>query len=59
MRNNMELNAFVLLIVGTLGLLLNEFLFDWGRVATLMFALANVIGLAALGYLNWRKNQET
>jgi len=42
--------AFVLLIVGTLGLLLSEFVFDWGRAATLSFALANVIGLLALGF---------
>ena len=59
MNNNIELSAFVLLIIGTLGLLLNEFVFNWGRVATLLFATANVIGLVGLGYTYWRKNQET
>lgn len=57
MKNNIELSAFVLLIIGTLGLLLNEFIFDWGRTATLLFATANVIGLVVLGYTHWRKSQ--
>ena len=58
MKNNIELSAFVLLVIGTLGLLLNEFLFDWGRTATLLFAIANLIGLVTLSYTYWRKNQE-
>ena len=41
--------AFVLLLVGTIGLLLNEFVFEWGRTATLIFAAANVVGLIGLG----------
>ena len=40
--------AFVLLLVGTIGLLLNEFLFDWGRTMVLIFAAANVAGLIGL-----------
>ena len=40
--------AFLLLIVGTAGLLLNEFVFGWGRTATLIFAACNVVGLVAL-----------
>jgi hypothetical protein len=40
--------AFALIAVGTTGLLLNEFIFDWGRFATLSFALLNVLGLVAL-----------
>lgn len=49
--------AFVLLIAGAVGLLLNEFVFDWGRQATLVFAVATAIGLAALGvqYLRDRR----
>lgn len=52
------LGAFVLLVIGTLGLLLNEIAFDWGRNATLTFALANVIGLAILAYGYWRKKRD-
>jgi hypothetical protein len=40
---------FVLVVVGTLGLLANDFAFHWGRTATLLFAGLNVVGLAALG----------
>jgi hypothetical protein len=49
MRKFIELIPFPLLIIGTLGLLLNEFVFDWGRTATIIFASANVLGLLALG----------
>ena len=41
---------FVLLIVGTLGLLANEFILSWGRTATLVFATFNIVGLSILGY---------
>jgi hypothetical protein len=58
MNNNNEFSAFVLLIIGTLGLLLNEFVFEWGRTATLLFATANVIGLVVLGYTYWRRSHK-
>ena len=48
MNEPVKLIAFILLIVGTLGLLLNELLFRWGTAAVLMFALLNVVGLAML-----------
>ncbi len=50
MKQNIALSAFALLIIGTLGLLFNEFFFDWGRAATLIFAGANLLGLLALGF---------
>jgi energy-converting hydrogenase Eha subunit C len=50
----MKLIAFILLIIGTVGLLLNELVFDWGRVATLLFAASNLIGLVLLGISYWR-----
>ena len=49
MKQNIALSAFVLLIIGTFGLLFNEFFFEWGRAATLIFAGANLLGLLALG----------
>jgi len=49
-----KLIAFILLIIGTVGLLLNELVFDWGRVATLIFAVSNLIGFATLGISYWR-----
>ena len=41
--------VFVLMLVGTLGLLANELAFQWGRTATLMFAGLNAVALALLG----------
>lgn len=48
MKKNIERIAFVLLIIGTTGLLLNEFVFTWGRYYTLVFAAANAVGLTFL-----------
>ena len=53
MRKVTKLSAFILLIIGTTGLLVNEFVFDWGRVATLSFAAINIVGLVILAYTNW------
>jgi hypothetical protein len=57
MNKAIELSPFVLLIFGTLGLLLNEFVFDWGTAATLIFAAANVLGLLVLGFSYWMKEK--
>jgi len=48
-----RLSAFILLFIGTLGLLINELVFDWGSAATLTFAAVNVVGLAALAFAFW------
>ena len=40
--------AFILLVIGTIGLLVNEFVTGWGRAATLTFAIFNCVGLAIL-----------
>ena len=46
MPRMMRWTAPFLLLLGTAGLLLNEFVFAWGRSATIAFATLNVIGLA-------------
>lgn len=48
MKEIVKLVSFILLIIGTVGLLVNEFVFDMGRAGTLVFAFLNVIGLAIL-----------
>jgi len=48
MRESIRIIAFILLIIGTIGLLINELFFDWGRGATLTFAIINVVGLVSL-----------
>ena len=57
MREYALLIAFVLLIVGTIGLLINEFILDWGRCATLTFAIINAIGLVSLAFAYWTKKK--
>jgi len=59
MKKVVELCAFVLLIIGTLGLLINEMIFDWGRSATLTFAAVNVVGLVTLVLAYWGMKQDT
>ena len=53
MREAAKVSAFILLGIGTFGLLINEFIFDWGSTATLTFALVNVVGLATLALVHW------
>ena len=59
MREVVKLGAFILLGIGTIGLLSNEFIFDWGRVATLIFAVFNFVGLAILAFSYWGMRRET
>lgn len=58
MREVAKLTAFVLLIIGTIGLLVNEFVTDWGRGVTIMFACLNVLGLVVLTFATWKKTQK-
>ena len=51
------IGAFIFLIVGTIGLLINELVFNWGRCATLTFAVINIVGLATLAFANWGKKK--
>ncbi|MFC1955814.1 hypothetical protein ACFLWZ_04720 [Chloroflexota bacterium] len=53
----MRLIAFILLIIGTVGLLLNELILDWGTVAVIIFAICNLVGLVTLaGYYVWERS---
>jgi len=49
--------AFGLVVIGTLGLLANEYVFAWGSSAVLIFALLNVVGLAWLAVGLWGRRQ--
>ena len=48
-----KLSAFSLLAIGTLGLLVNEFIFNLGTNITLSFAALNVVGLVVLAYMHY------
>jgi len=50
--------GFGLVFVGTVGLLANELVFDWGRTATLIFAGLNVVGLIALSPTLWKSREK-
>jgi len=58
MSQVIKLAAFVLLMIGTIGLLVNEFVADWGRAATLTFAIFNCVGLAVLAATYFGKKGE-
>ena len=45
--------AFILIILGTAGLLVNEFFADLSQGATITFASLNVVGLVILAYTSW------
>jgi len=57
MKNLSNLIAFFLLIIGTLGLLLNELIFAWGTTAALAFALSNLSGLILLALTSRRSKK--
>ena len=59
MKEAAKLSGFILIIIGTLGLLINEFIFDWGSTATITFAAVNVVGLAILAFFFWGLKKET
>ena len=54
-KDVIKLVAFILLAAGTIGLLLNEFVFDWGRAATLLSTALNLAGLGMLAFTIWGK----
>jgi len=53
MKQAIKLSGFILVAIGTLGLLINEFIFGWERTATLTFAALNAMGLATLAFVLW------
>ncbi len=57
MKEIAKVIAFILLIIGTTGLLVNEFVVDWGRCAVITFACLNVVGLVALACTSCVRNK--
>jgi len=55
MKETVKLIGFILLAIGTLGILITEFVFDWWgwQYATMVFAASNVAGFAALALAHW------
>ena len=57
MRKFNAMLAPFLLLIGTVGLLLNEFMFVWGRAATLSFAVFSLSGISLLIFSMWHNRR--
>jgi len=59
LRNFLKISAFILIIIGTLGLLLNEFAWEHSSTRTIIFAVVNFVGLVNLAFAHFgmRKSQ--
>ena len=53
LRNFIKISAFILIAVGTIGLLLNEFAFDHSSTRTIIFAVVDFVGLVNLAFAFW------
>jgi len=53
MREFIKISGFVLIFVGTVGLLLNEFVWGTGSSCTISFAVANFVGLVSLAFAHF------
>jgi hypothetical protein len=52
-KDTLKLVGFILVAIGFAGLMLADFVFDWGTVGTLTFAAFNAAGLVILGFAHW------
>ncbi len=50
LRNFIKISGFVLIIIGTAGLLLNEFVWEYSSTRTIIFAVVNFVGLVNLAF---------
>ena len=50
LRNFIRISGFILIIVGTVGLLVNEFLWEKSSTRAIIFAVVNLVGLVNLAF---------
>ena len=53
MRDFLKITAFILIIIGTAGLLLNEFAWEHSSTRTIIFAVVNFVGLGKLAFAHF------
>ena len=53
MRNFLKIAAFALIIIGTAGLLLNEFAWEHSSTRTIIFAVVNFVGLVDMAFAHF------
>jgi hypothetical protein len=52
-REFIKLSGFILIITGTAGLLLNEFVWEHSSTRTIIFAVVNFVGLVNLAFAHF------
>ena len=57
LRESIRGSGFILVSVGTLGLLLNEFVFDGSSTRTIVFAVVDFVGLVNLAFVHFGMRQ--
>jgi len=53
MRNIIIIIASILIVIGTAGLLLNEFAWEQSSTRTIIFAVVNFVGLVSLAFAHF------
>ena len=53
LREFIKISGFVLIIIGTAGLLLNEFAWEHSSSRTIIFAVVNFVGLVNLAFAHF------
>ena len=53
MRNFIKISGFVLVALGTVGLLLNEFVWAHSSTRTIIFAVVDFVGLVDLAFAHF------
>jgi hypothetical protein len=53
MKNFIKITAYILIVIGTAGLLLNEFAWEHSSTRTIIFAVVNLVGLVNLGFASF------
>ena len=53
MRNFIKISSFILIIIGTAGLLMNEFAWEHSSTRTIIFAVVNFVGLVNLAFAHF------
>jgi len=53
MKEAFKLTGFILVAIGLIGLVLNDFVIDLGRATTITFAAINAVGLVTLAWAHW------
>ena len=59
LRECIAISGFVLIIIGTVGLLLNEFVWSSNSSRTIVFAVVNIVGLVILAFTQFGRQRET